>query len=96
VLKESGDVILSEAKIYAEIGEIFAGTKPSPASQTTIFKSVGIAVEDIVTANLVFKKHLREKRNNPRSAPHLKSAHQLVRRRHLRRGRPGLHRRFSC
>ena len=55
VLKESGDVILSEAPIYAEIGEIFAGTKPKPHSgRTTIFKSVGIAVEDIAAARLVY------------------------------------------
>jgi hypothetical protein len=47
VLKESGDVILSASPIYAEIGEIFAGTKPSPVSDTTVFKSVGIAAEDI-------------------------------------------------
>src|SRR5437763_1087518 len=43
VLKESGDVILSGAPIYAEIGEIFAGLKPAPRDQTTIFKSVGLA-----------------------------------------------------
>ncbi len=56
VLKESGDVILSEAPIYAEIGEIFAGTKPKPHSgRTTIFKSVGIAVEDIAAARLVYE-----------------------------------------
>jgi thiomorpholine-carboxylate dehydrogenase len=54
VLKESGDVILSKATIHAEIGEIFAGTKPCPASQTTVFKSVGIAAEDIAAARLVF------------------------------------------
>lgn len=54
VLKESGDVILSSAQIYAEAGEIFAGTKPSPVSKTTIFKSVGIAIEDIAAAKLVF------------------------------------------
>ena len=54
VLKESGDVILSGAQIYAEVGEIFAGTKPSPVSKTTIFKSVGIAIEDIAAAKLVF------------------------------------------
>ena len=30
VLKESGDVILSGAEIYAEAGEIFAGTKAAP------------------------------------------------------------------
>jgi ornithine cyclodeaminase/alanine dehydrogenase-like protein (mu-crystallin family) len=53
-LKEAGDVILSKAKIYAEIGEIFAGVKEAPVAGTTIFKSVGIAVEDIATAKLVY------------------------------------------
>jgi thiomorpholine-carboxylate dehydrogenase len=53
-LKESGDVILSKAPIYAEAGEIFAGTKPAPAGETTVFKSVGLAVEDIAAAKLVF------------------------------------------
>ncbi len=54
VLKESGDVILSGATIYAEIGDIFAGTKPAPKDATTIFKSVGIAVEDIAAASIVY------------------------------------------
>ena len=54
VLQEAGDVILSKAKIYAEIGEIFAGIKEAPVSATTVFKSVGIAVEDIATAKLVY------------------------------------------
>jgi ornithine cyclodeaminase/alanine dehydrogenase-like protein (mu-crystallin family) len=54
VLTESGDVILSNASIYAEVGEIFAGVRPSPVSETTVFKSVGIAAEDIAAANLVF------------------------------------------
>jgi len=53
VLKESGDVILSKAEIYSEIGEIFAGLKPAPAERTTVFKSVGLAVEDIAAACLV-------------------------------------------
>lgn len=52
VLKESGDVILSKAAIFAEIGEIFAGMKPAPTG-TTVFKSVGIAAEDIAAARLV-------------------------------------------
>jgi thiomorpholine-carboxylate dehydrogenase len=56
VLKESGDVILSGAEIYAEAGEIFAGTKAAPSSETTVFKSVGLAIEDIVTAKLVYDK----------------------------------------
>ena len=55
-LKESGDVILSNAEIYAEAGEIFAGIKPRPTNCTTIFKSVGIAIEDIVSAELVLSK----------------------------------------
>ena len=54
VLKESGDVILSGVQIYAEAGEIFAGTKAAPFSQTTVFKSVGLAIEDIVAAKLVY------------------------------------------
>ena len=53
-LKESGDVILSKADIYAEVGEIFAGLKPAPTGRTTVFKSVGIAVEDICAAKLVY------------------------------------------
>jgi len=54
VLKESGDVILSKAPIFAEVGEVFAGTKRPPRSETTVFKSVGIAVEDIAAARLVY------------------------------------------
>ena len=55
VLKESGDVILSKSPIYAEAGEIFDGSKPAPVSDTTVFKSVGLAVEDIATARLVYE-----------------------------------------
>jgi thiomorpholine-carboxylate dehydrogenase len=54
VLEESGDVILSGAAIDAEIGEIFAGIKPAPTGRTTVFKSVGLAVEDIAAAKLVY------------------------------------------
>jgi len=53
-LLESGDVILSKAVIAAEAGELFAGTKIVSRSDTTVFKSVGIAVEDIVAARLVY------------------------------------------
>ncbi|HSD73978.1 MAG TPA: ornithine cyclodeaminase family protein [Steroidobacteraceae bacterium] len=50
---ESGDVILSKARIYAEAGEIFAGKKTIAPSATTVFKSVGMAVEDVAAAKLV-------------------------------------------
>ena len=54
-MKESGDVILSGANIYAEVGEALAGKVPSRANETTIFKSLGMAVEDIVAAMLVYR-----------------------------------------
>src|SRR5439155_5637554 len=54
-MKESGDVILSGAKIYAELGEALAGKVPPRASETTIFKSLGMAVEDIAAALLVYQ-----------------------------------------
>ncbi len=53
-MKESGDVILSRAKIYAELGEAFAGKIENRANETTIFKSLGMAVEDITAAMLVY------------------------------------------
>jgi len=54
-MKESGDVILSGAKIYAELGEVFAGKVPRRANEITIFKSLGMAVEDIAAALLVYR-----------------------------------------
>src|SRR5437667_8264051 len=54
-MKESGDVILTGAKIYAELGEALAGKLPSRANETTIFKSLGMAVEDIAAALLVYR-----------------------------------------
>ena len=54
-LKESGDVILSGAKVYAELGEALVGKVPSRANETTVFKSLGMAVEDIAAATLVYR-----------------------------------------
>ena len=54
-MKESGDVILSGAKIYAELGEAFSGKIEIDPSKTTIFKSLGMAVEDIAAALLVYR-----------------------------------------
>jgi ornithine cyclodeaminase/alanine dehydrogenase-like protein (mu-crystallin family) len=54
-MKESGDIILSGAKIYAELGEALAGKVPSRANETTVFKSLGMAVEDIFAAMLVYR-----------------------------------------
>ena len=56
VAHESGDVILSKAPIFAEAGELFAGLSRCPPGATTVFKSVGLAIEDIATAKLVFDR----------------------------------------
>jgi alanine dehydrogenase len=56
-MKESGDVIAA-GNIFAEIGEVVAGTKSGRESkeEMTLFKSVGVAVEDIVAADLVWRR----------------------------------------
>ncbi|XP_006153331.1 ketimine reductase mu-crystallin isoform X2 [Tupaia chinensis] len=53
-LKESGDVLLSGAEIFAELGEVVKGVKPAYREKTTVFKSLGMAVEDTVAAKLVY------------------------------------------
>jgi ornithine cyclodeaminase/alanine dehydrogenase-like protein (mu-crystallin family) len=57
--KESGDVIAA-GEIFAEVGEVAAGTKPGRRSEeeVTLFKSLGLAVEDVATAELVYHKAL--------------------------------------
>ncbi len=54
-MQESGDVLLSGAQIYAELGELLAGTKPLPQAEVTVFKSLGLAVEDLAAAKLVLE-----------------------------------------
>jgi ornithine cyclodeaminase/alanine dehydrogenase-like protein (mu-crystallin family) len=58
-LKESGDVIAADT-IVAELGEVAAGTAPGRQSpeEITLFKSLGLAVEDVVTAELVYRHAL--------------------------------------
>jgi ornithine cyclodeaminase/alanine dehydrogenase-like protein (mu-crystallin family) len=52
-LVESGDMLLAGASIYAELGELLAGTKLKPEAEITVFKSLGLAVEDLAAAKLV-------------------------------------------
>src|SRR4030095_14768819 len=55
--RESGDIIAA-GQVYAEIGEVVAGTKPGrqAAGEITLFKSVGVAGEGVVHADLVYRK----------------------------------------
>ena len=54
---ESGDVVLSGAKVQAEIGEILAGQNVAtiPRGGRVVFKTVGMAIEDLTAARLVWK-----------------------------------------
>lgn len=58
-MKESGDVILSSAKIYAELGEALSGRVDPHRNEITVFKSLGMAVEDIAAGMLVYGKAKR-------------------------------------
>lgn len=59
--RESGDVIAA-GRIDGEIGEVFAGKAPgrTSAQEITLFKSVGVAVEDLAAADLVYRAATRK------------------------------------
>jgi ornithine cyclodeaminase/alanine dehydrogenase-like protein (mu-crystallin family) len=66
-LAEAGDLLIpiqegaiTEDHIYADLGEIVAGSKPGRTDdgEITLFKSVGLAIQDIATAALVYRKAL--------------------------------------
>ena len=61
--KESGDIIAA-GEIFAELGEVVAGSKPGRQSEDeiTLYKSVGLAIEDIVAADLVYRQALGARR----------------------------------
>ncbi|MBT9162535.1 MAG: ornithine cyclodeaminase [Dehalococcoidia bacterium] len=68
-IEEAGDIIIpinrghyTPARIYGEIGEIADGKKPGREndSELTLFKTVGIAVQDVAVASLVYRR-AREK-----------------------------------
>lgn len=68
-LVESGDIVMgiqqghfSASRIVGELGEVLAGKvdgRTTP-SDITIFKSLGLAVEDIVAADLVYRKAIQQ------------------------------------
>ena len=64
-LNESGDYLLAAKEgvvtpesIVGEIGELLIGTKAgrTSASDITLFKSLGLAIEDVVTADYLYRK----------------------------------------
>ena len=67
VERESGDVRLSGAKVNAEIGEILAspGGHAIPRSGRVLFKSVGMAIEDLTAARVVWQALENTKSQRP-------------------------------
>ncbi len=53
--QEAGDIILAGATIYAELGELIAATQQVPPEGRTVFKSLGLAIEDLAAARLVYE-----------------------------------------
>jgi alanine dehydrogenase len=67
ILAEAGDVLIplrenrfTEAHIVGELGAVAAGTVPGRTApeDMTIFKSTGVAVEDVVAARLIYQAAL--------------------------------------
>jgi ornithine cyclodeaminase/alanine dehydrogenase-like protein (mu-crystallin family) len=52
-LREPGDIVISGAKVAAKIGELLGGGVLERWYRPVIFRSVGVAVEDIAAAKLV-------------------------------------------
>ena len=72
-LTESGDIIkpvkmgiIREDHIMGEIGEVITGKKTGRSSENdiTIFKSVGVAIQDLVVANHLYDRAMPEKNIN--------------------------------
>jgi ornithine cyclodeaminase/alanine dehydrogenase-like protein (mu-crystallin family) len=55
-LREPGDILLAKAEVSAEIGELLNGTSLEKKGRPVVFKSVGIAIEDIAAARLVHER----------------------------------------
>ena len=69
-LNEAGDIMtpiregaIAKSHMYAELGEIIIGKKPPRADdkEITLFKSNGLAIQDVATAKLVYDKAVQAK-----------------------------------
>lgn len=53
---ESGNVRRWDADVFAELGELLAGSKTVDSGATIVFDSIGMACEDIAAAELVWQQ----------------------------------------
>jgi len=54
-MRESGDIVKSGALVYAELGELLAGSVVLPSGRR-VYKALGIGAEDVAAARLVYEK----------------------------------------
>jgi thiomorpholine-carboxylate dehydrogenase len=54
-MREPGDILMAKAEVSAEIGELLNGASLDRRERPVVFKSVGIAIEDIAAAKLVYE-----------------------------------------
>ncbi|UCH37483.1 MAG: ornithine cyclodeaminase, partial [Candidatus Bathyarchaeota archaeon] len=68
-LQEAGDILIpisenaiTPTHIHAEIGEVITGAKVSrtDALEITLFKSLGLAVQDVVSAQLAYERAVNQ------------------------------------
>jgi len=69
-LKEAGDIMipiadgeLDEGHMFADLGEVITGKKPARENdkEITLFKSNGLAIQDVATAKLIYDRALEAK-----------------------------------
>jgi thiomorpholine-carboxylate dehydrogenase len=51
---QAGNIRGSGCEVFAEIGEVYAGTKTVPPGSTVIYDSVGMAIMDVAAAKLAY------------------------------------------
>lgn len=55
-MSESAEIVNSGSAIYAELGELLGQSKPCPGTSKTVYKSLGVAIEDVCAARLIWQK----------------------------------------
>jgi ornithine cyclodeaminase/alanine dehydrogenase-like protein (mu-crystallin family) len=55
-MKEPGDILLAGGTVAAEIGQLLNGAPLDRKGRAVVFKSVGVAIEDIAAARLVYER----------------------------------------
>jgi ornithine cyclodeaminase/alanine dehydrogenase-like protein (mu-crystallin family) len=53
--KEAGDLLVAGKRADAELGELLTGKTSAPTGRRIVFKSLGIAAEDLVAARAVYR-----------------------------------------